>query len=57
MIANEEIALSAIPNCGIAFCAGNDMKTKLSGYLQVLFDANPKSIGGAMPDDAFYYIG
>lgn len=57
MIANEEIALSAIPNCGIAFCAGNDMKTRLSGYLQVLFDANPKSIGGAMPDDAFYYIG
>ena len=32
------------------------MKTDLAGYLQVLFDANPKSVGGTMPDDDFYYI-
>ena len=31
------------------------MKTKLSGYLQVLFDQNPKAVGGAMPGDDFYY--
>ena len=25
------------------------------GYLAVLFDADPESVGGALPDDAFYY--
>ncbi len=33
------------------------MKEKLSGYLQTLFDQNPKAMGGAMPDDDFYYLG
>ncbi len=56
IIASKEIALSAIPNCSIAYCDGSDMKTRLGGYLKVLFDANPKSIGGALPDDSFYYI-
>ena len=32
------------------------MKDKLSGYLQVLFEANPKSIGGKIPADDFYYV-
>ena len=31
------------------------MKSYLNGYYQVLFDAAPTSIGGAIPDDAFYY--
>ena len=32
------------------------MKTMLSGYLQVLFEANPKAVGGRLPDDAFYWV-
>ena len=31
------------------------MKAKLSGYLKVMFDANPKSVGGSLPGDDFYY--
>ena len=31
------------------------MKTKLSGYLQVLSDAEASSVGGALPEDDFYY--
>ena len=31
------------------------MQEKLSGYLQVLFDANPASVGGALPEADFYY--
>ena len=31
------------------------MKEKLSGYLSVLFEQNPKSVGGQLPGDAFYY--
>ena len=33
------------------------MKEKLSGYLQVLMEQNPKSIGGQLPDDGFYFRG
>ena len=32
------------------------MKEQISGYYQVLFDADPKSIGGELPDDGFYYM-
>ena len=49
------VAEKAIPNCNITYVDGAAMKTQLSGFLQVLFDANPASIGGAMPDDGFYY--
>jgi NitT/TauT family transport system substrate-binding protein len=32
------------------------MKEKLSGYLNVLYEQNPTSIGGSLPTDDFYYI-
>ena len=49
------VAEKAIPNCNIVYFDGDEMKEKLSGYLQVLYDQNPKSVGGALPDDSFYY--
>ncbi len=52
----ENIALLAIPQCNIVYIDGQDMKSKLEGYLSVLFDANPESVGGSMPQDDFYYI-
>ena len=45
----------ALPYCNIVFEDGKELKTDLSAYLKFLFDANPKSVGGALPDDAFYY--
>lgn len=48
-------ATAAIPKCNLTFVQGAQMKTQLSGFLKVLFDANPKSVGGALPDDNFYY--
>ena len=35
--------------------AFNAMKAATAGYLQVLFDQNPKSVGGKLPGDDFYY--
>ena len=32
------------------------MKEALNGYLSVLFEQNPASVGGSLPDDAFYYL-
>ena len=55
IIAKAPVAKKALPNCNIVAIAGDEMKTDLAGYLQVLFDANPKSVGGTMPDDDFYY--
>lgn len=55
IVPKPEIAKQAIPRCGIVFEVGNEMKTAVSGFLQVLFDANPQSVGGTLPDEAFYY--
>ena len=51
----EAVAKAALPYCSITYIDGEDMQNRLSGYLQVLFDQNPASVGGALPDDAFYY--
>lgn len=56
-IVPESIALEAIPYSNITFIGGRDMEDKLSGYLEVLYKANPKSVGGKMPGEDFYYIG
>ncbi len=49
------VAEKAIPECNIVCITGDEMKTKLSGYLEVLFEQLPTSVGGAMPADDFYY--
>lgn len=56
IIEKAPVAKKALPYCNIVCITGEDMKTALSGYLQVLFDQDPSSVGGAMPEDAFYYI-
>ena len=56
IIAKAPVAKKALPNCNIVAIAGDEMKTDLAGYLQVLCDANLKSVGGTMPEDDFYYI-
>ena len=48
-------AEKAIPNCNIVFVSGEEMEQALTGFYHVLFEANPKSIGGALPNEDFYY--
>ncbi len=54
-IVPEPVAKKAIPECNITYIDGAEMKELLSGYLNVLFEANPKSIGGTLPGEEFYY--
>lgn len=54
-VMNQQVAQKAIPNCSIVFIDGGEMKTKVSGFLKILAAADPKSVGGKLPDDAFYY--
>lgn len=55
IVEKEPVAEKAIPGCNLAYLDGEDMKQALSGYLKVLYDQNPESVGGALPQDEFYY--
>lgn len=50
------IAKAAIPYCSIVCITGEEMKSALTGYLDVLFNLDPTSVGGVLPADDFYYI-
>ena len=56
-IIKAAVAEKAIPKCNIVCITGDEMKDKLSGYLNVLFEQNPQAVGGAVPADSFYYVG
>jgi len=49
------VAKRAIPNCHIVFIEGAEMRKQISPLYTVLYNANPASIGGALPGDDFYY--
>lgn len=55
IVPSAAVAKSAIPHCNLCFVTGSEMKEKLSGYLNVLYTADPTSVGGALPDDNFWY--
>lgn len=55
IVPKAAVAKRAYPNCNIVFVTGADMKASLSAFLEVLYAANPASIGGALPAADFYY--
>ncbi len=55
-IVPEAVAKKAIPACNIVFIDGDAMRDRLSGYLSVLYGQNEKAVGGALPEDDFYYV-
>jgi len=57
IVPDTALAEKAIPLCYITYIAGAQMKASLSGYLTVLYDADPTSVGGSMPGDDFYFAG
>ena len=52
---NTKVAEKAIPQCSLTFITGQEMKTTLEDYYSILFQVEPKSIGGGLPFDSFYY--
>ena len=57
IVAKAALAQKALPNCNIVFEIGNEMKTDLETYFNVLYAADPTSVGGQLPADDFYYAG
>jgi len=56
IVPSAPAALKALPNCNIVFLTGEDMLKSADNMLQVLFTADPKSVGGKLPDNALYYL-
>ena len=52
----EEIAEATIPGCNMVFITGEEMKAIAMENFNVLFEADPASVGGEMPDDSICYI-
>ena len=56
IVAGEEIALEAIPQCNVTCIQGKELREKLEGYLKVLAGFDQELIGGSLPEEAFYYV-
>lgn len=56
-IIKAPVAQKAIPQCNLVCITGADMQQSLSGCLNVIFEENPKAVGGALPESDFYYGG
>lgn len=55
IVPKAAVAEKAIPAANLCFVTGDEMMDGIQGYYQVLFQADPASIGGSIPDGAFYY--
>ena len=55
IIPSEEIAKRAIPNCNITFIQGEAMRRGVEQFFKILYGSDPRSIGGKLPGDDFYY--
>lgn len=56
IIPNAKIALQALPRCHIVMITGEEMKTLIAPFMDMLYASDPKSVGGALPGDDLYYI-
>ncbi len=55
IIPQAALAKAAIPRCNIVFIDGQEMQNSLTGFFTVLYNADPSSIGGKIPDENLYY--
>ena len=55
IIEKAPVAQKALPKCAVSCITGGEMEAALKGYLEVLFKADPASVGGEAPDAGFYY--
>lgn len=57
IIPKVPLAKKAIPGSNIVFLEKEAMKNAVSKCLQVLYEADSKSVGGTLPDDGIFYAG
>ena len=54
-IIKAQVAKKALPYCQIVLITGDELRESLDVYLEALYSQNPKSVGGEVPGDAFYF--
>lgn len=54
-IIKEPVAKKALPYCNITLLRNDDMVNAVKCYWDVLFEADPASVGGAVPDSEAFY--
>ncbi len=57
IMGSAALAEKAIPNCNIVCVTGQEMVDMVTGMLAVLFDADPKSVGGTLPGEEMFWLG
>ena len=48
------VAKKALPRCNVCFLTGEEMKSAMAGYLEIMLAQAPASVGGSLPGDDFY---
>ena len=54
IIPKAAISKKAIPNCNICLVTDKEAHVSIKDMLNILFSANPSSVGGKLPDEEFY---
>lgn len=52
---SKSVLEASIPNNHLQFISALDARTNLEAYFSIIMDINPVLIGGALPQDSFYY--
>ena len=55
-IVPTHVARIAIPHTNLVHIVGEEMRVLAQSFLSVMYDANPVSVGGNLPSEAFYVI-
>ena len=52
----EPIIAASTPNSHLIFKTAEEAKEEIQLYLEKLYEFDPKTVGGALPNDDFYYL-
>ncbi len=55
IVGSAAVAQNAIPRCNIVYIDGDNMIASLNAFYAVLYNANPASVGGTLPNESLYY--
>lgn len=53
---NSRELTSGVPGCKLIFFTGDRLKLRASENFKALFEADPESVGGEIPNDGIYYL-
>lgn len=52
---DTQVAEQSIPRCNMFFKNIRETQNQVHEYLNIFYDMNPKTVGGKLPDEAFYF--